>query len=366
MKKTLVALAALAATASFAQSSVTISGAVSTALNSQASTTGTGAAAVSSNSLFFFQNGTGTTNVTFSGVEDLGGGMKGLFLYELDPQANLQNAAPLSGEVFVGVSGGWGTLKLGAPNMPSLGTQASRSPLGTKSGGGFGGVLGSGKVRMNSSLRYDTPNFSGFSASLGWAPEVPSITAGGTAPVLAPGGAVAAGSVAQTTGNVQAAGASQIDIALDYANGPLAAGVSFYSQDAVGASAAFLAAVGGQRQTNYFLSYAFGDAKVFVGGHNQDNLAVAPGVNTNQSGYNIGGRYDMGNIAFMANYAIQRVPANAAGASQDQRVWGLGADYKFSKRTAAYARINTQNNDNAAAGAVSEIRNAMVGLIHRF
>ena len=371
MKKTLVALAALAATASFAQSSVTISGAVSTALSSAQTTLGSGA---STSALGFFQNGTGTTNVTFSGVEDLGGGMKALFLYEIDPAANLKDSAPPSGEVYVGLSGGFGTLRLGTPNQPSLGTQAGRNPFGTKTGGGFGGVQGSAKVRMNASMRYDTPSFSGFSASLGYGPEVPtSATAVGQLGALSASAAagIAAGTVAVPTGvnstfNTLAAGAAMVDIALNYANGPLAAGVSFVSQDAAAAtSTTIIGGSAGQRQTNYFVSYAFGDAKVFFGGHNQDNLAAA-GTSTQQSGNNLGGSYTMGSLAFMANYALQRMPANAAGASQDQRIWGLGVDYNFSKRTGVYARMNQENRDNAAAAGASEIRNTMVGLIHRF
>ena len=353
MKKTLVALAALAATASFAQSSVTITGAIATALNSNSTKNGAGATV---DTLGFFNNPTGTTSVIFTGVEDLGGGMKGLFLYEMDPNANYNNAVALSGEIFVGVSGGFGSIKLGTPNMPTLSASAGRNPFGTKTGGGYGGVQGPALVRMPSSLRYDSPNFSGFSAVLAYAPEVAGAAAGATASNTA-GTAVAA-----NTGpvNTLAAGGAQTDIGLFYSNGPLAAALSLYNRGDT-AAASTPGATAGMRQTNYNISYAFGTARVFFGGDTTDAIAVG-GASTNSTGNNLGLRYDAGNMTFLGNYAIRR---NAA-ANTDQRIWGLGFDYNFSKRTAAVVRMNNQTNDGAAAAAVAETRNMMVGLIHKF
>ena len=77
MKKTLIALAALAATSVFAQSSVSIVGFVDTGFKS---TTGdTTAAGVNPKKSELAINGTGSTAIHFRGVEDLGGGMKALF-----------------------------------------------------------------------------------------------------------------------------------------------------------------------------------------------------------------------------------------------------------------------------------------------
>jgi predicted porin len=355
MKKTLVALAALAATAAFAQSTVTISGAVATALNSNTTTNGAGA---STNSLQMFNNPTGTTNVTFSGVEDLGGGMKGLFLYEIDPNANYANFAAPAGELFVGISGGFGSVKLGSPNQPSLTTQASRNPYGTKTGGGFGGVMGASKVRQQGSIVYTSNDFSGFSFGLAYSPETPTSAAAGVAPGAAqfPGVNPISGAAVVTPG------AAQMDLGLNYANGPLAAGLSFNTQDAIAVgSVSVPAGAAGLRQTNYYIQYAFGNARVYFGGHTEDVLSAA-GVATNDNGNNLGIKYTMSNVDLMANFAVKR---NAA-AGTDQRIWGLGVDYNFSKRTAAVARINQANNDGVAAAATAESRNIMVGLIHKF
>jgi len=76
MKKSLIALAALAATGAFAQSSVQIDGLVDAGFQSNKYQ------GVSANG--FDQNGAGTTQINFRGTEDLGGGLKANFRLEND------------------------------------------------------------------------------------------------------------------------------------------------------------------------------------------------------------------------------------------------------------------------------------------
>ena len=82
MKKTLVALAALAATASFAQSSVTITGNLDFAYSNT-----TGTSLTNNGTTFATTTGTGSTSViNLDAIEDLGGGMKATVHYGLDPR----------------------------------------------------------------------------------------------------------------------------------------------------------------------------------------------------------------------------------------------------------------------------------------
>jgi len=93
MKKTLIAIAALAATGAFAQSSVTISGVMDVGLQmatiqNHATTAAAGLAPL--NGTFnktnsFASSNTATTAINIAGVEDLGGGMKASFFIETNP-----------------------------------------------------------------------------------------------------------------------------------------------------------------------------------------------------------------------------------------------------------------------------------------
>ena len=81
MKKSLIALAALAATASFAQSSVTLSGAVDVAYANKAVTSGTGTNLGKATGVSEGQN---TANrINFAMTEDLGGGLKAGAMVEM-------------------------------------------------------------------------------------------------------------------------------------------------------------------------------------------------------------------------------------------------------------------------------------------
>ena len=81
MKKSLIALAALAATASFAQSSVTLSGAVDVAYATKAVTSGTGTNLGKATGVSEGQN---TANrINFTMTEDLGGGQKAGAMVEM-------------------------------------------------------------------------------------------------------------------------------------------------------------------------------------------------------------------------------------------------------------------------------------------
>ena len=83
MKKTLIAIAALAATGAFAQSTVTISGTMDAGLSVasvQNATTG-----VSDKVSGFLGNNVATSAINIAATEDLGAGMKASFFIETNP-----------------------------------------------------------------------------------------------------------------------------------------------------------------------------------------------------------------------------------------------------------------------------------------
>ena len=83
MKKTLVALAALAATGAFAQSTVSIWGAVDASYNYASADLAAGNQTKS----FMGNSQLGSSKLGFSGLEDLGGGLKAKFWLEAGHRA---------------------------------------------------------------------------------------------------------------------------------------------------------------------------------------------------------------------------------------------------------------------------------------
>ena len=348
MKKTLIALATLAAaTGAMAQSTVTITGVVDPSVTSTKTTYGdNGARTV--NALKHSQNG--TTAVIFKGTEDLGGGLKANFLYELDFDPTVggslsslpDNDKQLqNGEAFASIQGGFGELKLGVANNPSLSVQAGRTGFGTKVGGGFGGVSGTGRVRDNGSMVYSTPTFSGFTAMLGYAPETSAVTA-------VNGGTAAAKVTAKT------------DLALMYANGPIAAAVSSYAQSGVNS------------QTNAYVSYDLGVAKLTLGMHSENQkstlaAAAAPGFakpTGKSSGTNIAIAAPIGAVTLLANYGTLN---DKSASNFDRKITAIGANYALSKRTTAYGRLVNETNENQTGATIAKkVQTTMVGLRHNF
>jgi predicted porin len=105
------------------------------------------------------------------GTESLGGGLNAIFQIESSINADASGGTLAGRETFVGLQGGWGTLKLGyflAPyddihavfgNVPTLLT----SILATS---GLWSNAGDFDSRVGNSVRYDSPNISGFTGGI--------------------------------------------------------------------------------------------------------------------------------------------------------------------------------------------------------
>ena len=172
----------------FAQSTVTLTGNLDFAY---ASITGT--QPVSNGKTFTTGNGTSSTSViNFDANEDVGGGTMVKAHYGLDPRtlandsfgytaqaAGTATSNTVTGlardEVFVGLAGKFGEIKLGAPNSIGLNVFQAASPLGTGIGSGYAPNSGQFTnavvtTRYNRSARFDSPAIAGFTASVLYAP----------------------------------------------------------------------------------------------------------------------------------------------------------------------------------------------------
>jgi predicted porin len=191
MKKTLVAIAALASVSAFAQSSVTISGLVDLGYGSQ-KTYGDNTSAV-------LQNMSKTSTFKFAGTEDLGGGLNANFQFEVQPSyvagngnvttaathgttttAAYANGGSVTGTVgqtaqsgLVGKGQNWlglqsasaGGIRLGTINTSTLAAHAvAAQAFGTNLGSGYKEVV-SEYTRYENSFAYATPTINGFSGN---------------------------------------------------------------------------------------------------------------------------------------------------------------------------------------------------------
>lgn len=336
MKKSLVALAALAASAAFAQSSVTLSGTMDLGVEKQSAT----------GALQFTTSNSGTTNFTMSGSEDLGNGLKANFKVSTSFDAsylasgvNYVNTADVVGakfgplspvignnDMFVELAGGFGSVKLGRSLDPVFAT--IQTVNGTKGVTGFASknnILDGNGVYIANQMLYTTPSVSGLSAQLSFA----------------------ASELRNTKNNT---GAS-----VNYAAGPLSIGYATSTVNTDGASGlANLSTSAGtfganSASTNATLrkgaavqtlsgAYDAGVAKIFVTGTQR---AEAKGS------YNLGVSVPMGAGMLWADYTANN---NTVGAITDAAATQLGYKYSLSKRTTAYAQFGTRK----VAGTTSQ------------
>jgi len=289
---------------------------------SQTKTTGTGVATTLKSMV---STQVGTSNVTFSGTEDLGGGLKALFLYEMDFDTTVSGTGPTAGgQIYAGVEGGFGTLKMGVPNTPSLTTQSGRSGFTSKIGGGRAGVMGlsgASRTRNSDSFHYATPTVGGFSAAVAYVPEASVNTA------------------------------AIVDVGLFYANGPVGAGVSNYKQSALGTGTL-------SDHTTAFVSYTLGAAKIMVGAHTQTLVAAKT------AGSNIALNYAITPVAtLIANVAKTN---DKTTADANLSMYALGVNYALSKRTQVTARFINEKKDNQTTTSVNSAKTTLVGIQHNF
>lgn len=342
MKKSLIALATLAATSAFAQSSVQVDGLFDAGYmsidNKGKTANGIG------------NNGSGTSQINFRGTEDLGGGLKANFRIETDfnsanrdgNKAGGQGAFG-NGEIRVGLAGGFGSIDAGAVNYNSLGTALTGQPFGTAVGSGFSATL-RGLVRSDNSVKYVSPSFSGLTLSLYNAQKqtkADSATANTT-----PFGYDFAGSD---------------EIGVNYANGPIAASYSNLKSKAVSGVNTTFDTLGA--------NYTMGDVKLF---------ALAQEMKTSDSSdkssyASLSASYTMGATTLMAQFGEMK-DKQGTNNGKKSKLSALGADYALSKRTAVYARYESINDKaevaaitgyTAVSGETTRTRTA-VGVRHAF
>jgi predicted porin len=294
MKKTLIALAAVAATsAAFAQSSVNLTGEF--AYGFQQTTT----AGVKSKGF-----GMDTAAVKVSVTEDLGGGLKAIAAMQL---ANIARGNTVGGEDFTMVlAGGFGSILLGQIEIGSgiRGLGQAGAPVNNMEGEILGAAV-NGDI-----VKYATPSFGGFKASV-------SFVEGTGAPVLGLGNGMNAGQSRSVT------------LGGEYASGPIAAKIdtTSWSQSATADSRYRLSG-----------SYDLGVVKLGAG---YEDLKTVASTHVKQS--ILGVSAPLGPVTVGAVYVTNKTAAGT------RKGYSLGASYALSKRTSVIANYAAWEPTVAAA-----------------
>lgn len=311
MKKTLIALAAVAATgAAMAQSSVTLSGTIDVGFQKR----------WSGDAFAMTGDRNGTSNWTLRGSEDLGGGLKANFQistsFNPDTGTTAANALGNNG-MFVELQGGFGQLRAGRPVhilwgnvLAANGTKGVSAHDAASVLGGITGTtattIGLAKaagaksaVYVDNAIQYLSPRFSGLQVQVEYAPR-------------------------------EAKGAGTADglgIALNFQDGPIAATfVNYKGADATADNVK-------QKSVNQLgFSYDFGVARVFFTWRDQGGLA-----SDSDNSYALGVTAPVGPGTLYASYNVNEQPGT------DGRTFIAGYKYNLSKRTAAYVNIGNRN-----------------------
>lgn len=322
MKKTLIALAAVAATsAAFAQSSVTIDGAVDLGY---VKPIGSKDARLDATN--------GANQIRFLGTEDLGGGLKAHFTLaqRFSPESggndgNTFARPTFQGESTVGLSGGFGAVKLGRALTAFLAPVNATDPWGTLQQASTavltGGAGGYTTDRENNSdaaglgrteaIHYTSPNFNGFSAAVGVGFKQH------TASTFVPSTTTPVNPTPAPSKNLMSLWAS-------YASGPLYVGGGMEQNRQDDQITAFLG------------TYNLGFMTV-GGGFSQIDYSAA--ATNDRKAWNIMAVAPMGAVVIKAGYG--QVKDDVTGNKLSKKL-GLGVDYMLSKRTKVYASYGNE------------------------
>ncbi|KJS68048.1 MAG: hypothetical protein JM57_11280 [Comamonadaceae bacterium BICA1-1] len=370
MKKTLIALAALAATgATLAQSSVTIYGrmdlgAASTDVSQVGVTpAGVGAGTAGSSDTFSLAGAEGErtgSRLGFRGTEDLGGGLRAGFVYEIGinpDRAAVGNAQTRLANLSL--TGGFGTVVIGTFDNAFF-TARTISPATIGAPGGFftqaHGAPGTERVdfRSQNAIAYVSPAFSGFTFSVGTANEESST--------------FNAAGVELTRTESQG-----VLLGLRYAQGPVVVQFAFADVDGSTRGRTLAADNGDLGLRNWVLGASYALPQVVLSFVYEDARSTTTAVAATASNvrefnaWELGARFPMGAFApyitFGEGEITNRSTAGVVTAT-DTSAWQIGTTYNLSTRTWVYAAFGEI--ELSRPGFSRKTDGYRLGLVHTF
>ena len=323
MKKSLIALAVLATTgAAMAQSNVTLYGRIDTSVGSNKVN------GVSTTQLF--SGNLTSTRWGLRGSEDLGGGLKAIFGLEqgFDSSTGTQAAGSAFDRMsIVGLSGGFGTLKLGRHDTSfddirdlSISSNLWDSEFSPTKIAYTAGVADYSS-RASNQIRYESPSFGGFSLGASYGlDEDATVKADTTA------------------------------FNLRYKAGNLDVGFGYQDQKA-----------NNRKYSTIGAAYNFGVARLSAG-FNRAEIR-----NGNEAdGFAIGVNVPVGALDFSVGYAYSKAENTAGATAAKGTALSAGVTYAMSKRTRLYGAFLDGEVENGAGVKTLDRRMYSVGVRHDF
>ena len=318
-------------------------------------------------------NGSGQNNSRWGmrGTEDLGGGMKALFVLEGGFQPDTGAFATISNQggglfgrqAWVGLSSGFGTVGLGRQYPAYDDLRGATNMIYDSNFATTAAVWGTGlqdyQNRSSNSIKYTSPDFAGFS------------------------GAVTYGLGENKTATTDAENVAAIHV--KYANGPLlvgfahqrekqvAGGQLFIPTTTIGATASTViagvttptvATFNATRKYNLLgASYDFGVAKL-TAQYNQAKGETSATTSAKDKEFNVGVSVPFGAAALAAGYS--RSKSDAAGNNNRGTGVSLLGTYALSKRTNLYTGFLVTKVESANAATETKASTFGLGVKHLF
>ena len=326
MKRNLIiaAVSVLAAGTALAQSSVTIYGRLNTSLESQKNIGAVGTQKVMQNN---------ASRLGFKGIEDLGGGLKAEFF--LEHRFNADNGATTSGtfwagDSYVGLSGGFGSIKLGRLTSAAYYATADYISNHNHDTGTSEDKLYTYLGQNANTISYTTPSL---------------------------GGLTAEASVSAAEG--RAIGNKVANLALNYSLGALEMGLGYEL-------------VAGDRDKQIAIRANYTVGSLLLGGYYQRSEDKGVGGLGKRDAYRFSVGYTMGAVELHGNYGMADDWSKLRNSDANQ--YTLGLNYNLSKRTKLYGFYTVVDNSRGFSyfGAVDRNGNALkasslaAGVRHNF
>jgi len=271
------------------------------------------------------------SRIGFKGVEDLGNGLKGEFVLEngFDSSTGQQSntaagdrTGAFSRLAYVGLNGGFGTVRMGRQNSPMKTALDAIDPF---TGGGVGGAInyignGSTPERVSNQLTYISNNFGGFQGSVAY-------------------------KFGEVTGvnNANQGYAAQ----LGYGNGPLNVQFAYADNNVSNETATGIPVTTVDSDTQHMFigaTYNFGAFKLHGGFQDFEVENNITGTTTAEGeSYILGATVPFGASALRASY----IRNNLDEANKDSDIYALSYTYAMSKRTTLYTTYVHASNDSA-------------------